>query len=154
MFRNPGGSLKTYGKIVFFIFAIAAVTGGIMMFVGAGNAGRYSGGAAFGMVIGGIILIAVGIFVAYLLAVFVIAFGELVENSTMIRKMMENGNTVPNISRHTFNAQPEVHQSVQSKPEKTVDLHKDSDTVAICPFCGKDNKIDANFCRNCGKKIG
>ena len=86
MFKNPGGSLKTYGKVVFVIFVIAAIAGGITMFAGAGNIGRYNGGAAFGMVVGGIVVIAVGIFMAYLMTIFVIAFGELVENSTVIRR--------------------------------------------------------------------
>ena len=83
-----------------------------------------------------------------------IAFGELVENSTAIRNMMEKGQTMPDIPQKTENIpvkQPEVKTYVQ--PQKIVDLHKDSDTVAICPFCGKDNKMNANFCRNCGKKL-
>ena len=98
MFKNPGKSLKTYGKIVFIIFVIAAIAGGISMFAAAGNMGRYSSGAAFGMVIGGIVVIAVGIFLAYLLSIFVIAFGELVENSTIIRTLMENGAVMPKMN--------------------------------------------------------
>ena len=131
MFKNPGGSLKTYGKVVFFIFAIAAVIGGIMMFAGA-------------MVLGGIVLIAAGIFVAYLLSIFVIAFGELVENSTMIRRMMENGAVMPDMQQSEY--KPYV-------PQKNINLEKNIDAVAICPFCGKDNKADASFCRQCGKKL-
>jgi len=144
MFKNPGGSLKTYGKVVFFIFAIAAVIGGIMMFAGA-------------MVLGGIVLIAAGIFVAYLLSIFVIAFGELVENSTMIRRMMENGNTIPNVPQQAFVPQPvqqENFQPVENVPEKTVDLNKESDMTVMCQFCGTANKTSASFCRNCGKKLG
>lgn len=155
MFKNPGGSLKTYGKIVFFVFAIAAVVGGIMVFAGAGNIGRYNSGAAFGMVMGGIVLIAVGIFVAYLLSIFVIAFGELVENSTMIRRMMESGNTVPNVPQQTFAPQPapQTEYKPYTPPAKTVNLSKNSDTALICPNCGKDNKVDASFCRQCGSKL-
>lgn len=144
MFKNPGGSLKTYGKVVFVIFVIAAIAGGITMFAGAGNIGRYNGGAAFGMVVGGIVVIAVGIFMAYLMTIFVIAFGELVENSTVIRKMMENGAAMPNMQQSEY--RPYV-------PQKNVSLEKNVDAVAICPFCGKDNKADASFCRQCGKKL-
>ena len=157
MFKNPGGSLRTYGKVVFFIFAIAAVIGGIMMFAGAGNVGRYRGGASLAMVLGGIVLIAAGIFVAYLLSIFVIAFGELVENSTMIRRMMENGNTIPNVPQQAFVPQPvqqENFQPVENVPEKTVDLNKESDMTVMCQFCGTANKTSASFCRNCGKKLG
>ncbi len=144
MFKNPGGSLKNYGKVVFIIFVIAAIAGGIAVFVGAGSLGRYNGGAAFGMVIVGIVVIAVGIFMAYLLSIFVIAFGELVENSTVIRRMMENGAVMPDMQQSEY--KPYV-------PQKNINLEKNIDAVAICPFCGKDNKADASFCRQCGKKL-
>ncbi len=155
MFKNPGGSLKLYGKIVFIIFVIVAIAGGISMFAAAGNMGRYSGGAGFGMVIGGIVVIAVGIFLAYLLSIFVIAFGELVENSTVIRNMMENGATMPKIQQGEVKTQPV--QQEEFKPytpsAKSVNLNKNSDTALICPYCGTDNKLNASFCRNCGKKL-
>ena len=155
MFKNPGRSLKTYGKIVFVIFVIAAIAGGISMFATAGNMGRYSGGAAFGMVIGGIVVIAVGIFLAYLMSIFVIAFGELVENSTVIRTLMENGATMPRVQQGESKNQPvqQAQFKPYTPPAKTVNLNKDSDTALICSNCGVDNKLEASFCRNCGKKL-
>ena len=148
MFKNPGGSLKTYGKIVFIAGVILSVFTGISIWIT-----TIEKLGIWGFFIG-FFTIAAGIFFSYLLTIFVIAFGELVENSTAIRNMMEKGQTMPDIPQKTENIpvkQPEVKPYVQ--PQKIVDLHKDSDTVAICPFCGKDNKMNANFCRNCGKKL-
>ena len=95
MFDNPGKSLKKLGGAIWGIGGILSLIGGMWMFGLASQASRsYYSDSAGGFVFGGIIIIVLGIFVSYLMSIFIVAFGELVENSTAIRK------NLPDLSKH------------------------------------------------------
>ena len=95
MFDNPGKSLKRLGGAIWGIGGILSLIGGMWMFGLASQASRsYYSDSAGGFVFGGIIIIVLGIFVSYLMSIFIVAFGELVENSTAIRK------NLPDLSTH------------------------------------------------------
>ncbi len=162
MFEHPGRSLKMYGKVVFIIGVILSILGGIGMFIMAGNASQsYYGRGASGMfVVGGIVTIAVGIFVSYLLSIFVIAFGELVENSTIIRGYMENRqNGTPNSPTTSFYTFPKPSESFvpftpQNNHAQTAESHVNLNKgTVVCPSCHVENTSQAAFCRNCGIKL-
>ena len=91
MFDNPGKSLKKLGGAIWGIGGILSLIGGMWMFVLAQQASQsYYSDSAGGFVFGGVIIITVGIFVSWLISVFIVAFGELVENSTAIRKNLSD----------------------------------------------------------------
>ena len=95
MFDNPGKSLKKLGGAIWGIGGFLSLIGGMWMFGLASQASRsYYSDSAGGFVFGGIIIIVLGIFVSYLMSIFIVAFGELVENSTAIRK------NLPDLSTH------------------------------------------------------
>lgn len=163
MFNHPGRSLKTYGKIVFIVGVIVSIIGGILMFIAAGQASQsyYTRGSSGTFVFIGILVIALGIFFSYLLSIFTIAFGELVENSTIIRNQMENKHSTPSQPSYYTSPQPEPFTPAAAVPpvqppvnpvQNTVNLNKASD-ILICPTCHTDNAKGAGFCRNCGTKL-
>ncbi len=95
MFVNPGKSLKKMGGIVLFVGMIISTIGGVWMFYLADQASRsYSSEDTFrGLIFGGIIIIVIGLFISYLMSIFIVAFGELVENSTAIKKNLSDLST-------------------------------------------------------------
>ena len=72
MFDNPGKSLKKLGGAIWGIGGILSLIGGMWMFGLASQASRsYYSDSAGGFVFGGIIIIVLGIFVSYLMSIFI-----------------------------------------------------------------------------------
>ena len=79
--------IKKIADILFVVFVIASIVMGIICAIGCGVTNEDL--IAVGIV-GGVLVIAVGIFVAWALKTLIRGFGELVENSAVIRE-----NTAP-----------------------------------------------------------
>ncbi len=75
MFDDPGGKIKNYAKILFWLEVITGFIGGIIVWVAIAD---FVGIFAFiGIIIGTTAT-------AYIISLFLVSFGELVENSTFI----------------------------------------------------------------------
>ena len=77
MFNNPGAKIKGLAKTIFWIEVIAIVIG--VLFVGADELFETTEG-----LIGAAVILAAGVGVAYISALFLAAFGELVQTNTEI----------------------------------------------------------------------
>ena len=81
MFNNPGAKIKGLAKTFFWIEVVAVVLGVLAM-------GDYLFEEIEGL-IAGVLILAVGVGVAYISALFLAAFGELVETNTQIKESNE-----------------------------------------------------------------
>lgn len=89
MYNNPGGKIKALAKVVATIGILLSILSGMLAI---GTAGRVSfnlGGSA-GVITGGgavygIVIIVVGSLISWLSTLALYGFGELVENSALIR---------------------------------------------------------------------
>lgn len=179
MYNNPGGKIKTFAKVVFVIGIIIAVLTGISVWVTGGgainSASHYSSyssrnssdfGAGLLVFFIGLIVIAVGVFVSYISNLFLVAFGELVENSTIIKDkllMMDQKNPGAYVApKPTTKKCPfcgaendsksftcsECGSGLVSNPDKKKDVRPISN-IWVCSKCGNEN-VGGNFCFKCG----
>lgn len=77
--KHPGKKLIIFGKVIFFLTLILMTSAGVM----AGEVVFHDDELFF---IGGLIGFAAGFIIGWLNSILLIAFGELVENSTIIRE--------------------------------------------------------------------
>ena len=78
MFNNVGGKLKAIAKVIFWIFVVIFAISGIVLFA---NMVRQNGGLAF---LSAVLTIGLGVLTAWLSSIGLYAFGELVENTSII----------------------------------------------------------------------
>jgi len=157
MFENPGGKIKAASILMFWLVAITSV---ILAFVlgieksGYGYYARTEFNAAifFGFLIGGPL-------VAYISTLFLVGFGELVENSELVlasqlkqqetmkaHAMIANSDdTIPSTPNNSLKVHP---QSSAAQKNKNKRIHKCQNcgmmvSVNPCPKCGFDNPQEA-----------
>lgn len=85
MFRNPGGKIKSYAKVLFWIGVVISIIIGVIEIGSSFVAAAYSYQGSFGTIllgiIGGILTVAIGTLISWLAFLTLYAFGTLVENS-------------------------------------------------------------------------
>ena len=127
MFDNPGTKIKGLAKTFFWIEVVALV----LVFLAMGDMLFEE----VAILIGGLIGLAVGIGVAYISALFLAAFGELVESNTAIK---ENSALI-------------LQKLNTSLDASKAPAHRTQNTV--CPGCGTTVTPEQNFCPGCGNKM-
>ena len=127
MFNNPGAKIKGLAKTFFWIevvaFAVAVLAMSDELFE-----------SMEGILIG-VLILAVGVGIAYIGALFLAAFGELVESNTQIKETSKEI-----LQKLNVPAAPAAPQ--QPLPNK-----------AFCPACGSQVSADHLYCSNCGSKM-
>ena len=85
MFRNPGGKIKSYAKVLFWIGVVISIIIGVIEIGSSFVAAAYSYQGSFGTILlgilGGILTVAIGTLISWLAVLTLYAFGILVENS-------------------------------------------------------------------------
>jgi ribosomal protein L40E len=85
MFRNPGGKIKSYAKVLFWIGVVISIIIGVIKIGSSFVAAAYSYQGSFGTILlgilGGILTVAIGTLISWLAVLTLYAFGTLVENS-------------------------------------------------------------------------
>ena len=128
MFKNPGSKIKGLAKAFFWIEVVVMVQAVLAM-------GDYLFEEVAGLV-AAVLILAVGVGIAYISALFLAAFGELVESNTATKESNE-------LILQKLNAPVEVPQAyTPPRPQKSV-----------CPICGDPVTPDHNYCPSCGNKI-
>ncbi|MBR2175651.1 MAG: zinc ribbon domain-containing protein [Clostridia bacterium] len=175
MFNNPGGKLKEYGYTVFIIGIIVSVISGIVIWTNGNLLQKISGGSIggfnFWIFIVGAIIIAVGIFGSYILAIFIVSFGELVENSTILvnletsqvkqstlvshEKQYKKCNICGAINDGDSYTCSECGSGLPKSKISQSQMDKTSATgsFVFCPKCNTENSKSAKYCCKCGTKL-
>lgn len=85
MFRNPGGKIKSYAKVLFWVGAVISIIIGVIEIGSSFVAAAYSYQGSFGTILlgilGGVLTVAIGTLISWLAVLTLYAFGTLVENS-------------------------------------------------------------------------
>ena len=127
MFENPGTKIKGLAKAFFWIEVVCVVLAILAM-------GDFLFEEVEGL-IAAVVILAVGVGIAYIGALFLAAFGELVESNTAIK---ENSALI----LQKLNASLEAPKAPAPRVHDTV-----------CPNCGKTVTPEQNFCPGCGNKM-
>ena len=175
LFSGSGNKLKSVAEIIFFVEAALAIISGFVLVVqGIENEGY--------LVLIGLIAMVVGVFAAWIVALIIFAFGELVESTSVQTKILQEF-VVPE-DRKPFPAPapapvpaapapiaPEVlvaQSTPAPAPVKEETPAKEETPVveeapvvkeaaapapAFCTNCGAKRNDGAAFCTNCGAKF-
>lgn len=85
MFRNPGGKIKSYAKVLFWVGVVISIIIGVIEIGSSFVAAAYSYQDSFGTILlgilGGVLTVAIGTLISWLAVLTLYAFGTLVENS-------------------------------------------------------------------------
>ena len=137
MFENPGGKIKSIVKTVYIIEVIAVVIAAIAAWNDMGEFWLF------------VVILALGIGVAYLSAIGLYAFGELVENSTIIA---ENSSRTSAPPRNIITPQSTTSsESITTKTYQTHPKNTNKNAFWVCPTCHKENQMICGTC-GCGTK--
>lgn len=122
--EHPGKKVIKLGKVILLlnviVFSIAGIAFGALITHGKNES------AIIGCTILGL---AVGYIIGWLLSIILVAFGELVENSTLIRETLSSGGRLPSAAGPS--ARPQIK----------------------CPSCGESVDGDSVFCTKCGSVL-
>ena len=164
MFKNPGGKLKGLAKVVFWLELILFILSGLMVII-AGLSGsdidiNLPGSYRASMppvasIIAGILIIAFGIFIAWLSTISLYAFGELVESNDKILQIV--GSRRP--AAAAPQAAPQAAQAPAAAP--AAQNNYGGYTIAApqqpesgkCPYCGTATTPGMKFCTLCGRPL-
>ena len=122
MFNNPGTKIKSLAKTFFWIEVVGVVLAVLAM-------GDYLFEEVAGL-IAAVIILAIGVGVAYVGALFLAAFGELVESNSAIK---------------------ESNQAILNKLY-TIESTSGASQSNVCGSCGTQLTPEQHFCPNCGNK--
>lgn len=141
MFENAGSKIRIYAEAFFAVEAVAAVIGGIVLMINE-------------MFLPGLIVALVGILVAYVTALFLAAFGELVESSVENRRingeildLMKKKNGVASAPA-PVKPQVDYTEYYGVTAPKTV---KPTSGTWICTGCNTQNSTNYSMCKKCGQ---
>ena len=172
LFSGSGNKLKSVAEIIFYVEAALAILAGFALVVqGIENEGY--------LALVGLIAMVVGVFAAWIVALIIFAFGELVESSSVQTKILQEF-VVPE-DRKPFpapapapvpKAPAPIAPVAQSTPapvkeeapvvvEEAPVVVEEAPVVeeaaarapAFCTNCGAKRNDGAAFCTNCGAKF-
>ena len=181
MFRNPGGKIKSYAKVLFWIGVVISIIIGVIEIGSSFVAAAYSYQGSFGTILlgilGGILTVAIGTLISWLAVLTLYAFGTLVENSDELVRL-NGGIPSGDKTAEKIEVPEKMHQTlhnIQTEPvvkatpaevvdapveetstadEKTVEENAETEmNEKVCPNCGEHAEKDAHFCRKCGTKL-
>ena len=181
MFRNPGGKIKSYAKVLFWIGVVISIIIGVIEIGSSFVAAAYSYQGSFGTILlgilGGILTVAIGTLISWLAVLTLYAFGTLVENSDELVRLnggIPSGDKtaekieVPEKMHQTLHyiqtepvvkATPEKQteepvEEVKEEPAEVVDAPaEETSTVEETPTEENTAVTEANdkVCPNCGE---
>lgn len=145
MFDNIGGKIKTLVKILCWLGIIASCIIGLL--------------AMQESVIAGLITAIFGSLASWISSFFAYAFGELVENSSIIAQNTSKYNTTPAKSNPApvttpyapvNPATPSGNTPVFSAPPAQQSVQYNDDNSWTCPKCSRRNLANRDSCWSCG----
>ncbi len=126
MFQHPGRQLKTLGMVIFSMSMISMSLGGGFL------ASGFTKGDGLAIFLGAVIGLFIGMFIGWLNSILLIALGELVENTTVIRELLSKQK-----NKKTFQAPKPVSVPVQKAAptqKRRVTVQKKAAPPAFEPY--------------------
>lgn len=174
MFRNPGGKIKSYAKVLFWIGVVISIIIGVIEIGSSFVAAAYSYQGSFGTILlgilGGILTVAIGTLISWLAVLTLYAFGTLVENSDELVRL--NGG-IPSGDKtaekievpekmhqtlHNIQTEPVVKATPEKQteePAEVVDAPVEETAPAVEETPAQEDtavtEVNEKVCPNCGE---
>ena len=155
MFDDIGGKIQGLAKVICWIGIIASVITGIAMITSATN--RYYTNQ--GLLWTGIAVMILGSLLSWVGSFTLYGFGELVENSSVIRYELQSRKSSPSSvgeSAPRVMARPYVPKDPYAAAAEDAAKRKGADGGHswTCPYCFAKNPVDNLKCSSCGSPRG
>ena len=142
MFNNVGRKLKDIASVITYIGIALSVILGILMI------------KSIGFLLA-LLIIAVGSFISWISSIGIYAFGELVDNSTIIASHYKNADDSRVYSTATSAPTADTSNTAASKTAASkvgipLSSNPQQTTVKTCPHCGE--VVRSEVCGMCGNK--
>lgn len=180
MFRNPGGKIKSYAKVLFWIGVAISIIIGVIEIGSSFVAAAYSYQGSFGTILlgilGGILTVAIGTLISWLAVLTLYAFGTLVENSDELVRLnggipsgdktaekievpekmhqtLHNIQTEPVVKATPEKQTEEPVEEVKEEPAEVVDAPVEETSTADEKTVEENAETEMNekVCPNCGE---
>ena len=180
MFRNPGGKIKSYAKVLFWIGVVISIIIGVIEIGSSFVAAAYSYQSSFGTILlgilGGILTVAIGTLISWLAVLTLYAFGTLVENSDELVRLnggipsgdktaekievpekmhqtLHNIQTEPVVKATPEKQTEEPVEEVKEEPAEVVDAPVEETSTADEKTVEENAETEMNekVCPNCGE---
>ena len=180
MFRNPGGKIKSYAKVLFWIGVVISIIIGVIEIGSSFVAAAYSYQGSFGTILlgilGGILTVAIGTLISWLAVLALYAFGTLVENSDELVRLnggipsgdktaekievpekmhqtLHNIQTEPVVKATPEKQTEEPVEEVKEEPAEVVDAPVEETSTADEKTVEENAETEMNekVCPNCGE---
>lgn len=180
MFRNPGGKIKSYAKVLFWIGVVISIIIGVIEIGSSFVAAAYSYQGSFGTILlgilGGILTVAIGTLISWLAVLTLYAFGTLVENSDELVRLnggipsgdktaekievpekmhqtLHNIQTEPVVKATPEKQTEEPVEEVKEEPAEVVDAPVEETPTADEKTVEENAETEMNekVCPNCGE---
>lgn len=180
MFRNPGGKIKSYAKVLFWIGVVISIIIGVIEIGSSFVAAAYSYQGSFGTILlgilGGILTVAIGTLISCLAVLTLYAFGTLVENSDELVRLnggipsgdktaekievpekmhqtLHNIQTEPVVKATPEKQTEEPVEEVKEEPAEVVDAPVEETSTADEKTVEENAETEMNekVCPNCGE---
>ena len=181
MFRNPGGKIKSYAKVLFWVGVVISIIIGVIEIGSSFVAAAYSYHGSFGTILlgilGGILTVAIGTLISWLAVLTLYAFGTLVENSDelvrlnggipsgdktaekievpeKVHQSLHNIQTEPVVKATPEKQTEEPVEEVKEEPVEVVDAPaEETSTVEETPTeeDTAETEMNEKVCPNCGE---
>lgn len=181
MFRNPGGKIKSYAKVLFWIGVVISIIIGVIEIGSSFVAAAYSYQGSFGTILlgilGGILTVAIGTLISWLAVLTLYAFGTLVENSDELVRL--NGG-IPSGDKtaekievpekmhqtlHNIQTEPVVKATPEKQTEEPVEEVKEEPAAEVVDAPAEETstadektdedtavtEVNEKVCPNCGE---
>ena len=181
MFRNPGGKIKSYAKVLFWVGVVISIIIGVIEIGSSFVAAAYSYHGSFGTILlgilGGILTVAIGTLISWLAVLTLYAFGTLVENSDelvrlnggipsgdktaekievpeKVHQSLHNIQTEPVVKATPEKQTEEPVEEVKEEPAEVIDAPaEETSTVEETPTeeDTAETEMNEKVCPNCGE---
>ena len=176
MFRNPGGKIKSYAKVLFWVGVVISIIIGVIEIGSSFVAAAYSYQGSFGTILlgilGGILTVAIGTLISWLAVLTLYAFGTLVENSDELVRLnggipsgdktaekmhqtLHNIQTEPVVKATPEKQTEEPVEEVKEEPAEVVDAPVEETAPAVEETPAQEDtavtEVNEKVCPNCGE---
>ncbi len=179
---KTGEQIIRIAKVFFAVLVIVGIVAGVGVIIAGSVASDGEPGMVLLSILGGAAVVALGIFNAWIIRLFVTGFGELVENVDAIRENVAPkesyspisaeqtaAGSVPSPAQITPNPPPEkspAQITPNPPPEKEYKIEKPTEKPADpimpipvsagkvrCPYCDEVQRNNRYVCQKCGVKF-
>lgn len=140
MYQNVGQKIKSLTKVVVIIMMVLSIIGGISMMA-----------LDEEMILPGLLIAAIGCFVAWLSGLTMYAYGDIADNLQSINEQIAGMNGGTPAAKPNYQYTQPTYQAPAYTYAPQQETAPAAESRWFCTQCGTANNASSGFCVSCGK---